>query len=290
MNRIGIVVDEVAGLLEEVVQENKIEIVKAKLDWPDLEQQPGENTFQKMRELDKKGIVSFGKTSQPSPKNFLDAYKKQFERFEEIICITITSKLSGTHNSAIQAVKFLPEEQQDKVFVVDSLSAAGGQTLLVMKALDLIKENKGIKEIGQELIDCVPQIRAFLVLKDLKWIEKSGRISSLAAKIARRMSEVGIRPLLSFKRGLLKPVGIKMGAKDVPTALFAQFKKENKTGDGQRIRVVIDHGDDPAGAQRLVDMIEKDFETAEIVFVGLLNNLVGTITGPDTLVLSWLKD
>jgi len=101
MKKIGIVIDEISDLPQVIAQENQIEVVMAKYEWPELDAQEGENTFQKMRELERKGIESFGKTSQPSPKDFLDAYKKQLESFDEIVCINVSSKLSGTHNSAI---------------------------------------------------------------------------------------------------------------------------------------------------------------------------------------------
>jgi len=112
MNKIGLVVDEAADLPKEIIEKYQMAVVPVKMDWPDLENLPGENTFQKMREAEKRGIKSFGKTSQPSPKDFLDVLRRQFERFEELICITITSMHSGTYNSACQAKSFLELEKQ----------------------------------------------------------------------------------------------------------------------------------------------------------------------------------
>src|SRR4030042_4421861 len=88
VERIGIITDEAADLPKEIIEKYKIAIVPVKLDWPELESLPGENTFQKMRELEKGGIKSFGKTSQPSPKDFLDKYKSQLADFDRIICVT----------------------------------------------------------------------------------------------------------------------------------------------------------------------------------------------------------
>lgn len=290
MEKIGIVTDEAADLPPEIIEKYQIATVPVKLDWPEIENLPGENTFQKMRELEKRGIKSFGKTSQPSPKDFLDKYNSQLQRFDKVICITITSKHSGTYNSAIQAKNFLNPEQKEKVFVVDSLSASCGQALLIFKTIDLIESDKEIEEILKELERFVFQIHLYLILEDPKWLEASGRISNLVANLLRRMIKVGIRLVLTFKKGKLVPAGIKTGAKDIPTALFKQFEAHmKKLRGGKKVRVVITHGDDLKGAQRLKEMIEAEFKEAKIVFINIINNIVGGVTGPNTLVLAWCE-
>ena len=72
MEKIGIITDEAADLPKEIIEKYQIAVVPVKLDWPEIENLSGENTFQKMRELERRGIKSFGKTSQPSPKDFID--------------------------------------------------------------------------------------------------------------------------------------------------------------------------------------------------------------------------
>ena len=290
MNKIGIVAGVYPGLPQSILDENQIEAIDAKLDWPELAEQLGQNTFEKMREIDRKGLVSFGKTSQPSPKNFSDAYQKKFdEGYSQIICINVTSKLSGTHNSALQAIKFLPPDKQDKIFVFDTLSASVGQGMFVLKAIDLIKQGKTAEEIIGELDKLLLKLRTFIVFKDLKWLEKSGRISSIAAAIANKMAKSGIRPLMSFVEGKLKPVGVKVGVKEVSQALFLQFKKENEkiNLDGKTIKVAIAHADDMEGAQKLRRLIEENFPQANVLFINMLHNLIGTLAGPDTLALTW---
>lgn len=292
MSKIGLIVDEAGDLPQEIIQKHQIAVVKVKLHWPEIENLPGENTFQKMRELEKRGIKSFGKTSQPPVKDFLDAYNFQFEKFEELICITVTSKLSGTYNSATQAKKFLPEDKRDKVFVVDSLSASGGQALLALKAAALIEQGKTAEEIAKELEELVPQIHFYIIFDNPKWIEASGRISHLVASLMKAMAGAGIRPVLTIKNGVITPAGLKTGAKDIPTGLFKQFETDIKKlkKEDQKISVVITHGDDLAGAQRLKEMIEKGFSNAKVVFINIVNNVVGAPAGPNVLTLAWRED
>jgi len=132
LNKIGLVVDEGADLPQEIIEKYQMAVVPIKMDWPNLENLPGENTFQKMREAEKRGIKGFGKTSQPSPKDFLDVFKKQLEKFEKILCITITSKLSGTYNSANQAKNILPPDDQKRIFINNVLGVLVGPDALIL--------------------------------------------------------------------------------------------------------------------------------------------------------------
>lgn len=289
-SKIGLVIDEGADLPKEIIEKHQIEVVHFRMDWPDIENLPGENTFQKMREAEIKGVKSFGKTSQPSPKDFLEACKKQLEKFEQVLILTITSKHSGTYNSACQAKNFLGEEFGDKIFIVDSLNGSGGEGLLVFKAIDLIKEEKTIWEIVRELEMFRSKIVLRGILKDPKWLEASGRISSTIANWVRKMEKIGVRPLIGIKQGVIKAVGIKAGAKDIPTALLKEFEgKTKKTiSQGKKIRVAITHGDNLPVAQELKRMLEE-LNNVEIVLVNLIDNVLGILVGPDSLVLSWCE-
>ena len=244
-----------------------------------------------MREAEKRGIKSFGKTSQPSPKDFLEAFKRQLERFEKIICITITSKLSGTYNSANQARGILSEEDQKRVFIVDSLNASCGEGLSNLKAIDLIEAGKEIEEIVKELEKFTSQIYLYGMLEEVKWLEASGRISPALANWVRRMQKIGVRPIIGIKKGVIKAIGIKAGAKDIPTGLFHQFEAKTKKlrNQGKKIRVVITHGDNLEGAQKLKEMIEKELENTEVAFINLIDNVLGVLVGPDAFILAWCE-
>lgn len=289
---IGLIVDEGADLPKETIEKYQMAVVPFKVFWPpEIENLPGETIFHKMREADKRGIKSFCKTSQPSPKDFLDIFGKQLEKFEKIICITITSKLSGTYNSAIQAKGILTEEEQKRVFIVDSLNAICGDSLLVLKAVDLIKEGKGAEEIAKELEEFTSKIHLYAVLEDPKWLEASGRISSTLANWVRKMAKVGIRPILGIKNGLIKPIGIRTGVKEIAEAIFKELETKTKKSrrEGKKIRVVIIHCLNLEGAQGLKEMIEKKLGNTEVAFLNLIDRVIGSIVGPGSLGLAWCE-
>lgn len=290
MEKIGLIVDEGADLPEEIIKENQIAVVPLKINWPAVEKLPGKNIFQKMRELEKRGMKSFTQTSQPSPKDFLGIFERELEKFEKIICITITSKLSGTYNSALQAKNFLDQEYSKRIFILDSLNGSAGKALLVLRAIDLIKEGKNkIEEIVMRLKNLLPQIHLIGMIEDPKWLEASGRIPHFLAEWVRQMAKIGVRPLLGVKRGIITAIGIRREAKDVPSALFKEFglKTREIRKLGKKIRIVITHGDCLDRAEKLKEMLKKDFLNIEIVFLNLIDNVIGSIAGPGTLVCAW---
>jgi DegV family protein with EDD domain len=291
MDRIGIVTEETADLLPEMVAVHQIATVPVILNWPEIAELPGENTFQKMRELESRGIKSFGKTSQPSPKDFLAKYLYQIERFSKVLCITLTHKLSGSYNSAVLAKILLAPEEQQKVFVVDSLNASCSQALVVLKAIDLVSSGKGVEEIVRELEEFVPQVHAFVMFEDPKWLEASGRISHMVANVMRGMAKIGVRPMLTFKKGALVPAGLRTKAIDTAEVLFRQLEKDTEKSRkaGRRIRMAITHGDAPAEAQSLKEMAERELENIEVAFISIINDVVGSILGPNTLAFAWCE-
>lgn len=291
MQKIGLVTDGAADLPEELIEKHQMAIVPVKMDWPDVENLPGNNTFQKIREGEKRGVKTFGKTSQPSPKDFLIAFKKQLEIFEKIICITVTSKLSGTYNSAFQAKNFLTEEEKKRIFIVDSLNVSCGEGLLVFKAVDLIEQGKSVEEIIQELEKSLPYVYFYGMFIDPKWLEASGRISHTLADWVRRVEKIGLRPLLGMKKGILTSMGIKRGAKNIPDALFHQIETKTKKSreQGKKIIVAISHGDNLRQAEDLKEMIEGKLKGCEVVFITLIDNVLAILAGPDSLVFSWYE-
>jgi len=288
MKSIGIVAEETVDLLPKTVKALQIEIVPVILNWPDMESMPGGNTFEKMRELERRGITSFGKTSQPSPMDFLTGYRQQLNRFNEVICITLTSKLSGSHNSASLARSLLSPEEQARVFVVDSLNVSCGQALVVLKAVDLINSGEKVREVVNTLQKFVHQVHLFVMFQETKWLEASGRVSHIVTSLIRGLARIGVRPLMTFEEGTLVPAGLKTRARDTADVLFKHFEKNSRKARqvGKKIRLAITHADDQESAVRLKRMVEE-LENVEVVQVNLINNVIGVITGPSTLAFAW---
>ncbi len=284
---IGIVTENLTALLPKILERYQIETVSAILDWPELEKIPGENIYQKIKEAWRLEIKTLPKTSQATPKSYFDAFQKQLQRFDKVLCLTITSKISGCYNSAIQAREMLKEDEKERVYVLDSLNAAAGEALLVLRAIDLIQEQREIAEIIEELKNLILKTYLYLIFEDPKGIESIGRITKSQANWVRRMKKLGLHPLMELKNGVIGKGGM-VFAKDMSEALFKKIfkasKKEKKLG--KKIRVIINHADNLEGAEKLKALLKKEIG-AEVSFISEGPPIICAVLGPGTLIAAW---
>ena len=146
-------------------------------------------------------------TSQINEYRFEEAFSELTEDGSEVIAITLSSKLSGTHACAVKAAK----KFGGKVHVVDSLNACIGERVLLEYAVRLVKEGRlGAAEIAAELDEKKGKIQLLAVLDTLQYLRKGGRISSVTAIAGEMLS---IKPVISVVRGEVKLVGKAMGSK-----------------------------------------------------------------------------
>ncbi|MDD3292603.1 MAG: DegV family protein [Candidatus Pacebacteria bacterium] len=279
---IGIVADEAIDLPEEIINNNDISLVKFKLDLQELEKYPG-NIYEKMRQAEKENKITFAKTSQPSINDFAKAFQEKLKNYKEIICITISSKVSGTYNSALQAKKFLAQELKERVHIFDTLNGSAGEGLFVLKTLELIKNNYNIKEIIEKLEQETKKIKLLGLYENGKWLEASGRIPRFINKGAERMK---IKPLFGFKDGKLAIAGIKR-VKEMSKILFEEFEKNTQKirQSGKKIIAGITHADNLEEAKKLKDLLSKI--NVEVIFSSFVCLPIGSHIGPGALVLSW---
>jgi DegV family protein with EDD domain len=283
-SKIGVVADEGGDLPEELIKKHNISIVPFKVDLGEMKDLPG-NIYQRIREAEKRGLKSFVKTSQPSPGDFLKAFREKLKEFEEIICITVTSKHSGTFNSALQAREYFPEKE--KIHVIDSMSVSGGEGLIILKAVSLIKSGLKINEILEKLKQSVSKTNLIFALESPKWAVASGRIPKVLGALLERMQNLGFYPVLTFKKGKISLSSIRKGVKDLSSALFEEFKnKILKEKIDSEIKTAITHADNEKEAKKLEDLILK-VKNCKIEFKNIIGNIVGGLSGPEAVVLAW---
>ena len=158
--------------------------------------------FEKLIETDE-----LPQTSQINEYRFDEVFASLTADGSEVIAITLSSKLSGTHASAVKAAK----KYAGKVIVVDSLNACIGECILLEYAVRLVGEGKlTAAQIAAELDEKKGKIQLLAVLDTLKYLRKGGRISSVTAIAGELLS---IKPVISVVRGEVKLVGKAMGSK-----------------------------------------------------------------------------
>jgi len=293
MDKISVITDQACDLLQEIIEKHQIKIVPfKKVYWPEGENLSASDIYQKMREAKKKGIKTFPKTSQPSPLLFKELFQRELEKSTNILCITISSKLSGTYNSALQAKKLLNDSEKERIFIIDSLNLSAGQGLLVLKAVDLIKKNKTMEEISKEIRDFVPKVHLFGMVEggNIRYFERSGRFPypHWGAVLVKITAKLGIQFIGELKDGILGSWRIEIG-QDMASILFKKIKKDigELKNRNKKFRVAITHCNNLEAAKKLKEMLENNLERAEVVFLNLVNPTVGVHLGPGTLIVAW---
>lgn len=159
-------------------------------------------------------------TSQPTPVAFEDAFREAVEAGDEVVCITIASKLSGTYQSATIAA----EEFPGKVFVVDSRTAAIGAGVLAEYALQLAEQGMSGKKILEELIAARKKIRLYFMVDTLEYLKKGGRLNSAVAVVGGLLN---IKPILQVSQeGEIGMLSTARGMKKAFSAMTELFGKE----------------------------------------------------------------
>jgi DegV family protein with EDD domain len=187
-------------------------------------------------------------------------YAQAFGDAENVFCVTITSNLSGSYNSACVAARSYMEEHPDRnVHIIDSLSTGPENALQVEKLRELILADKSFEEIKSEINDySVNHTRLIFALESMRNLANNGRVKPVIAKMAElfgiraigRASDIGTLEMICKSRGP------KNAAKDI---------LDNMIGDGYKGgRVKLHHANNLSAAQLLQEKILEKFPNAQI--------------------------
>ena len=150
----------------------------------------------------------FPKTAQPSPQAFLDIFEKVKNDEDELVCVLLSSELSGTMQSATLAKSMV---DYDNIYIVDSLTATYGIKVLVDYGMKLRDEGKTAKEIAETLDEIKSKVTIYAVLDTLENLYRGGRLSKIEAGIG---SLAKIKPLITItEKGKIGVKGKSMGKK-----------------------------------------------------------------------------
>lgn len=141
-----------------------------------------------------KNSSDFPKTSQPSPEAFLKVFKDAREKGDSVICILLSSALSGTFQSAVLAKNIA---EYDNIYIIDSLSASYPIKIMADYALMLAEKGLSAEEIVQETEKLKPRITILAGLDTLEYLAKGGRLSKSAAAVGELAN---IKPVITLTK------------------------------------------------------------------------------------------
>jgi DegV family protein with EDD domain len=293
MQKATVIVCSFASITKEIIDKYGIIALTPSLSWPEGEGLKGDNIFQKMREAVRLGINSNPKTSQPPMGVFKKAFEEALLKSENALCITISSKISGTYNSAIQTRKMFSEEMQKRIYIIDSNNIDAAETLLAIKAAELSEEGGSIEKIVAAVNGYVPKTYFFGMTENPNQMEAGGRISHALAAVLTQMQKIGMRPVLHMKDGEVKAANLRIHAKDIAEALLKQFEDVTKKEiqQGKKYRVAISHADNIEKAEELKSLLLDKFgDKIKVDFISMTGPFIGAHVGPGTLMCTMLEE
>lgn len=216
------------------------------------------------------------KTSQISSYRFEEEFERLTSSGDEVVAIVISSKLSGTFNMAHQA----SEKFSDKVFVVDSLSAATGERLLLEVGLSMAKKGSPAKEIFDELNRIKEKLVVMAMVDTLEYLKKGGRVSAAVAFAGQMLS---IKPVVGIVDGEVKLLGKAMGSRKANNLLNQLVEKSGGIDFSLPVCGLWSGLSDVLIQKYLKDSAKLYQDSIKEVPVHILGPTIGTHVGPNAV-------
>ncbi len=217
-------------------------------------------------------------TSQPTPFVFGEVFREAVEKGDDVVCITISSKLSGTHQSAVIAA----EDYPGRVFVVDSLNVTIGTGVLTAYALELKKQGLSAEAIARELEASRERVHLVAMVDTLEYLKKGGRIS---AAVALAGGLLNIKPLLCVAEGELKMAGKARGIKQA-AAQLTELIESNGGIDPEKPLLFGYTGTDESLLRRYMEENGEKWPSAAPDY-SVVGSVVGTHAGPGAIAAAF---
>ena len=271
MPEIAILTDSVSDLTYEDIEGLPIKIVPLKIDingelYRDGIEITKSEFWHEMLEND-----ATIKTSQPSPQDFLNAYNKLFEKgYKKIISIHPSSKLSGT----IQAAKVgrsLTNREND-IELIDSLGASLLQGFLVLGAAGKSIRGESFTEIINWVNNFRNKGKLLMIIPDLKYLEKGGRIGKASSTIA---GALNMKPILTINQGEVTVEKKVLGERNAQKYIEKYIERESKK---QSVVLMSGWGGTPTELENVV-RIYSEVENNPKVSSLILNREIGAVIG-----------
>lgn len=269
---ISVITDSTSYIKEELCRELNIKKVSLYVSFPDFtvrELEISNDEFYRM--IEEKGIP---KSSQPSPQEIYEEMKKAVEKGEDVVGVFISSKMSGTFDSALAAKDMILEEYPDaRVEIIDSGSNSMQLGFAVLEAARKAKEGKSFEEVVEAVSNCIKRTRFLFVPRDLEYLEKGGRIGKAQALLA---SLLKIVPILTVEKGMVEVVEKVRTVKKAVENMLEILERDHR--EYNILEAVVHHINVPEKAQELARMLRERLNIEpDIVPIG---PVVGLHVGP----------
>ena len=216
------------------------------------------------------------RTSQPSVGAFEEAYRSLRQGGDEIVSVHLSSKVSGTYNSALMAAQSVGE---GKIDVVDSLSTSMALGFIALEGAKLVRAGRDRQAVADCLRGLVPKARVICVVDTLTYLERGGRIGKARALLG---SLLNVKPILQLKDGEVVPLGRARGRPQALNRLVELLER-----DGKVRQLAIMHGAAQTDAEQLRERVASSYPGVDIQLTEI-GAVLGTHTGPGVIGFTYL--
>lgn len=259
--RYKIVVDSCCELPQDLKKDERFEIVPLTLIVGDQYEKEDNMEFDQREFLDAVAACpECPKSACPSPERYRKAYETAAER---VYVVTLSSKLSGSYNSAVLGKNLYHEKYGEKeIYVVDSKSASCGETQIVCKIMELEEKGLSFEEITKQVEQFVKGMNTYFVLENLDTLRKNGRLSGVKALVA---TTLNIKPVMGADDGSIIQLGQGIGMKKALARLADTAVEE--AVDAENKRLMITHCNNPGAAECVRRHIEEKLHFMETLIL-----------------------
>ena len=181
---------------------------------------------------------TFPKSSQPSPEDYISACTPYLEEGSDILIVTISSKLSGSNQSAsIAKAELIKQYPERKILIVDSMSATAGQALILHEIIMLRDKGISIEEAHSYGSEASKDVKIYFTLETLEYLQRGGRVGKASALIGGMLN---LKPVLTIANGEANGIAKVRGKKKAMLEILDFFEKDIK-GREDTLRYGIIH-------------------------------------------------
>lgn len=256
-----IVVDSCCELPQELRKDERFEIVPLTLIVGSQYEKEDDEDFDQREFLDAVAACpECPRSACPSPERYQEAYRTTAER---VYVVTLSSKLSGSYNSAVLGKNLYHEQYGEKdICVIDSKSASCGETQIVYRIMELEEQGLSFEEVTEQIEQFVREMNTYFVLENLDTLRKNGRLSGVKALVA---STLNIKPVMRDDDGSIVQLGQGVGMKKA-LARMADTAIEEAV-DSENRRLMITHCNNLRSAECVRRHIEEKLHFKETLIL-----------------------
>jgi len=281
MSKVAIVTDSTAYLPSDVITQYGISVAPLLVNWDEQSYKDGVDIYPVEFYERLKTSKSLPTSSQVPVATFERLFKELRERGNEILTISISSKFSGTLDSAIQAKAAMPSEP---IEVIDSYSAAMGEGLTVLAAARAAEAGASLAECKAIAEKAVQNSGLFLTVDTLEFLHRGGRIGGGSRFLG---TALNIKPILEIVEGKLEAAE-RVRTRQKATKRLIELVRERINGRTP-VRLGAVHANAEADAAAMLDQAKKELGAVEAIVTDV-SPVIGVHVGPGTIGLAYMVE